>query len=335
MVEVFTRINSFFARRSSHFPIPTNFIILLTRILLLCAQKVADDFAEDPFKDYRYEDVFNIEDPFADEVTTSDQNDSSSMDDIFAKRGSFPFPLSSDFFFISNYDLFPVDMFSDVTNSQFTADSSRTASAWPPQSSATSTTTSVVSRPKGMAGAGLNLNDLSSSKSNNNLDFANFANVFQNTATASSDPFLDKSNNNSSHSKSNTNGSDELFADFNDNFGSALPTTTTTTSSSNAFDPFGISTSNSTNNNGTINNFSATFDDDDDDAFGNAVLPKKNSEKVSRSNGDGKKSMKNINNNNSSSNVKSDTSTGKFSADYSKNFETDLEEVLKRSVFEQ
>lgn len=25
------------------------------------------DFAEDPFKDYRYEDPFNIEDPFADE----------------------------------------------------------------------------------------------------------------------------------------------------------------------------------------------------------------------------------------------------------------------------
>lgn len=59
--------------------------------MLLCAQKVADDFAEDPFKDYRYEDVFNIEDPFADEATTSDQN-SSSMDDIFAKRGSCHFP---------------------------------------------------------------------------------------------------------------------------------------------------------------------------------------------------------------------------------------------------
>lgn len=38
------------------------------------------DFAEDPFKDYRYEDVFNIEDPFADEL----DNNSSSMDDIFS-----------------------------------------------------------------------------------------------------------------------------------------------------------------------------------------------------------------------------------------------------------
>lgn len=39
------------------------------------------DFAEDPFKDYRYEDVFNIEDPFADDDT--DERNSSSMDDIF------------------------------------------------------------------------------------------------------------------------------------------------------------------------------------------------------------------------------------------------------------
>lgn len=235
-------------------------------------------------------------------------------------------------------------MFSDVNSSHFT-DSSRTASAWPPpQSSTTTTTTSAVSRPKGMAGAGLNMNDLSSSKSNSNLDFANFSNVFQNTATASSsvDPFLDQRNNNS-HSTSNTNGGDELFADFNDNFGSAAMTTTTSSSKDErahqpAFDPFGISTSSTTNNNnhnskGTINNFSATFDDDDDDPFGDS-LPKQTQDKVSRSNGDEKKNMKNINNNNNS-NVKSANSNGKFSADYSKNFETDLEEVLKRSVFEQ
>jgi hypothetical protein len=30
---------------------------------------VATDFQEDPFKDYRYEDVFSIEDPFNDEVS--------------------------------------------------------------------------------------------------------------------------------------------------------------------------------------------------------------------------------------------------------------------------
>lgn len=48
--------------------------------VLLVIQKVTADFAEDPFKDYRYEDVFNIEDPFADEL----DNNSSSMDDIFS-----------------------------------------------------------------------------------------------------------------------------------------------------------------------------------------------------------------------------------------------------------
>lgn len=30
----------------------------------------ASDFADDPFKNYRYEDVFNIEDPFAEDDAT-------------------------------------------------------------------------------------------------------------------------------------------------------------------------------------------------------------------------------------------------------------------------
>lgn len=44
------------------------------------------DFAEDPFKDYRYEDVFSIEDPFADEMVDSSDKNSSSMDDLFKSQ---------------------------------------------------------------------------------------------------------------------------------------------------------------------------------------------------------------------------------------------------------
>lgn len=46
-------------------------------------QKVVDFAEVDPFKDFRYEDVFNIEDPFADEADQLEKN-SSSMDEIFA-----------------------------------------------------------------------------------------------------------------------------------------------------------------------------------------------------------------------------------------------------------
>lgn len=44
------------------------------------------DFAEDPFKDYRYEDVFNIEDPFADEGDVIENQ--SSMDDLFSSSSA-------------------------------------------------------------------------------------------------------------------------------------------------------------------------------------------------------------------------------------------------------
>lgn len=48
------------------------------------------DFAEvDPFKDFRYEDVFNIEDPFADEADQLEKN-SSSMDEIFTTSSQHP-----------------------------------------------------------------------------------------------------------------------------------------------------------------------------------------------------------------------------------------------------
>ena len=56
------------------------------------------DFAEDPFKDYRYEDVFNIEDPFADEIAPgADQLDKNSMDNIFSSSQ----PFGGRFLFIS------------------------------------------------------------------------------------------------------------------------------------------------------------------------------------------------------------------------------------------
>lgn len=160
----------------------------------------------------------------------------------------------------------------------------------------------------------LHKNDLSK---NSNIDFANFAN-FTTAPVSFSDPFLDKSNNNSSSvdpflDKSNNNSSNHI----------------------SNFDPFGVSTSK--NNNGSSNYFTATFDDD---PFGEP-LPARDevnnnvNDFGARSNGADAKNIKQANNNkNNNKNVRQDLNV-KYSEDYSKNFDNDLEEVLKRSLFDQ
>lgn len=163
-------------------------------------------------------------------------------------------------------------------------------------------------------------NDLSK---NSNVDFANFANVFP---SGTADPFLDPNSN-------STSAKEDLFAaDFNDNFGAAALKKET---NKTAFDPFGVSTamtissssSSASKRNGNL--FAATFDDDPfgdslptaDDAVNN------NNSHIGRSNGSDTK--KKVNNQNRAD------SKAKYSEDYSKNFDNDLEEVLKRSLFDQ
>lgn len=206
--------------------------------------------------------------------------------------------------------------------------SATSSSAWP---SSELTAASLVSRPKGISDLKLQKNDLSK---NSNIDFANFTNFASTTTTSSAasigtDPFLDNSNNNAG---SGGYGRTDLFADFNDNFGAdPLPTKTT---AKPAFDPFGVSTSGKPR--GSSPRFAATFDDDDD-PFGEALVPPKrlqeevnNNINVPRSNGGDSKKIKAA-----ASNSGRRDSTGKYSEDYSKNFDNDLEEVLKRSLFDQ
>lgn len=204
---------------------------------------------------------------------------------------------------------------------------------WPP---ASATTPRV--RPKGVGSGWADppkalSNDVFSG-TNSNSNFANFANVFQtpSISTSTSDPFLDQSNNNNNESNKN-GGNSDLFADFNDNFEvsttSKRDTAMTTTTTKQAFDPFGVSTTMTTSSSSNNNNFSATFDDD---PFGDAFP------KASSKNGTEKKSVNNskvINTNKGQSNVRTADQSAKFSEDYSKNFDTDLEEVLKRSLFDQ
>lgn len=53
---------------------------------VILAQPKLSDFTEDPFRDYRYEDPFNITDPFADETEDQNRNRETGRTDLF---GSF------------------------------------------------------------------------------------------------------------------------------------------------------------------------------------------------------------------------------------------------------
>lgn len=56
------------------------------------------DFVEDPFKDYRYEDPFNIDDPFAD---TQGKEKNEKRKNLYILCGSFLL-----LFLLNNYDSF-------------------------------------------------------------------------------------------------------------------------------------------------------------------------------------------------------------------------------------
>lgn len=227
-----------------------------------------------------------------------------------------------------NFTLVPVatNNLNDISNGN--------SSIW--SSSASATSPSPVNRPRGVLG------DLKLHKNdhvrNSNIDFANFANVFHDSAAPSTtDPFLDRSNNNNGKIESHEG---DLFADFNDNFGAA--TANKNSKSAAAFDPFGVSVGNA---NGSSHHFPTATFDDDDDPFGDS-LPQRAKDEANNnesltpgkalSNGgrilDLKRGKGNQIKNNRASRP---DQSAKYTADYSKNFDTDLEEVLKRSLFEQ
>lgn len=246
----------------------------------------------------------------------------------------FKLPHNYLFLFSPNYFL--------VANNLTEINNRSSSSAW--SSSATSTPPPLP--PLKAFGGELKLqkNDLSK---NSNIDFANFANVFQNSTNA--DPFLDQSNNNIKNNNisegtmtrtlGNRGQSTDLFADFNDNFGSSTNIKQVGNVKS-AFDPFGVSTtldnssSSGSKRNGSSHQFSAF---DDDDPFGDS-LPQKTIDATNGNANSFAAPPKKIN-----TEKKSDrpvvagaaVTDAKYSEDYSKNFDTDLEEVLKRSLFDQ
>lgn len=182
----------------------------------------------------------------------------------------------------------------------------RSSSAW---SSASGATPPPPNKTAVFSDFKLPKNDLSN---RSNVNFANFANEFENTT---GDLFLDKTNNNNSAVNSNNvKINSDLFSDFNDNFEIAVPKKDT----KSGLDPFGMASS--SRGNGAGSNFAAAFDDD---PFGDSVSPR-----IENNTRGAPKKVKNSNINNNDKNQK-------YSADYSKNFDTDLEEVLKRSLVDQ
>lgn len=210
--------------------------------------------------------------------------------------------------------------------------SATTTKAWP------SITGSLVSleRPKGLTTTKKNESNKNTKEFESN-NFANFANVFQNTAstTINTDPFLDSSNNNITNYDHNSQN--DFFADFNDSF---VGTTTPNSNKTPAFDAFGGSAFG--NGKGSAGN---SFDDDDNDPFGShQLVVSENNNKFVESTSNGSKrvsGVRTVEGRESYSSkkaplVKDNTKpNSKYSEDYSKNFDNDLEEALKRSLFDQ
>lgn len=192
-------------------------------------------------------------------------------------------------------------------------------------------------------------NDLSKNTNEfevNNNNFANFS-VFSNTTSATRDPFsaaTDKSNNNAFSST-------DFFASFNDNFDApnlAKNALKVNNTSNSVFDAFGDK------NNTDFGNVKSSFDDDD--SFGTDFSGKSlnGSGKLSLSNNSSSKTSRGINKldafnkkdlkeshsstasgtNLNGKSKKENVANTKYS-DYSKNFESDLEEALKRSLYDQ
>lgn len=196
-----------------------------------------------------------------------------------------------------------------------------------------------------------------------NNNFANFS-VFADKSTTSppKDPFavLDKRNNNHNTSNSTTTFNADLFASFNNNFDSSSTTSTINKNASSkvsansaVFDAFG----DASGLGGFGSSVKPSFDEEEDsfgadfgkalngsgntgentkrfrslnklDAFNKKDL--KDGSVVTNLNGKSKKvdDLKKANNNTPLSNAK-------YSEDYSKSFDTDLEEALKRSLYDQ
>ncbi|XP_023162573.2 epidermal growth factor receptor substrate 15-like 1 isoform X2 [Drosophila hydei] len=284
------------------------------------------DFKDDPFKDYRYEDPFNIKDPFADddESTSAGEaskknfaEDFSSEDELPSKavpnnnKSKTATPLSSEL--LQQFDAFNMNA-SPAPSHQSATSNPKALDAFADfDDFALDKPADAGEATKGATKANLNkLNDsffnaFNDNFNDNNLNVNNSRNNEQTKVksnVAAFDAFAVQS--------STTKPDAKLFDAFNDNFedsfGPAKPANSTTLDNNFAkFDAF------------DAHNFSNDFGKSLDDSNANK----------SKHNGSGSASKKS-----KESLTKKDNE--KFAADYSKpeSYDADLEEALKRSMLD-
>ncbi|XP_034476411.1 epidermal growth factor receptor substrate 15-like 1 isoform X2 [Drosophila innubila] len=308
------------------------------------------DFKDDPFKDYRYEDPFNIKDPFADDNEESETGRSSKKN------------FTEDF---SSEDEIPSKQISNNNNSKtatpLNSELLQQFEAFTLNSSPAPSYHSSASNPKQSQ---LALDAFA--------DFDDFAldkpasEITLTAASKDSRATITTTNNNANANANANKLNDSFFNAFNENFNdnfNPMKTKTKTLGNeqnnaklqSSAFDAFAVSSSTTTAASVTESKLFDAFNDNFDDSFSNSKpansttldnnFAKFDAFDAHNFSSDFGKTLDDSNankskHNGSSSNNKNKESHGikadKFASDYSKpeSYDTDLEEALKRSMLD-
>ncbi|KRG04169.1 uncharacterized protein Dmoj_GI19514, isoform C [Drosophila mojavensis] len=289
------------------------------------------DFNDDPFKDYRYEDPFNIKDPFADDDESTSAGgaskknfaeDFSSEDELPPKtvnnnnKSKTATPLSSEL--MHQFDAFNLNA-SPAPSQKSAASNPKALDAFADfDDFALEKPAEVGEATKGTTKANLNkLNDSFFNAFNDNFNDNNFNSISSknnehakvNSNVSAFDAFAVQSTTATTTKKSDAKLFDAFNDNFEDSFGSVKPANSTTLDTNFAkFDAF------------DVHNFSNDFGKSLNDSNANkgklngsgSGTTKKNQESLTKKNNE------------------------KFAADYSKpeSYDADLEEALKRSILD-
>ncbi|XP_060655419.1 epidermal growth factor receptor substrate 15-like 1 isoform X1 [Drosophila nasuta] len=311
------------------------------------------DFKDDPFKDYRYEDPFNIKDPFADEDTSATGSSKKNFSEDFSSEDELPSKTKSKAATPLNNEL--LQQFDAFNLNASPAPSHHSTASNPKQSQ-------------------LALDAFADFDDFVMVDKPATGNASELTLTAPSpDSRTTLTSNNNANANNKLN--DSFFNAFNDNFNDNQldpmktdnnktkgllnePTNPKLQASTTAFDAFAVSSSGSTTTTTTESKLFDAFNDNFDDSFSNnkpansATALDNNfakfdafdahnfSSDFGQAFDDSNANKSKQHNGNVSSKINKELSQGKktdkFASDYSKpeSYDADLEEALKRSMMD-
>ncbi|KAM8711783.1 hypothetical protein ACLKA7_012312 [Drosophila subpalustris] len=309
------------------------------------------DFKDDPFKDYRYEDPFNIKDPFADDNESSETGrsskknfteDFSSEDEIPSKlisnnnKSKTATPLNSELlqqFEAFNLDSSPVPSHhssaSNPKQSQLGLDAFADFEDFALDKPASELTLTAASKDSRIITTTATANNNANANTNKLND--SFFNAFNDSFNDNLNPMITKTK---TLALSNEHNNAKLQSSAFDAFSvSSNPTTAASVTESKLFDAFNdnfddnFSNSKPANSTSLDNNF-AKFDAFDAHNFSSDFGKSFDDSNANKSKHNGSPSKKNK--------EPLGNKTDKFASDYSKpeSYDTDLEEALKRSMLD-